>query len=338
MSEGFTPLSPSALYGRKFSLAVAGKDNDGLDLSELQCQFTVRAWEKETPTAADIRIFNVKKETAVKMAKEFTRVVLKAGYESQFGVIFDGTIIQYRRGRLSPVDTYVDITAQAGDGVHVFGTVSTTLAAGSTPDDRYKALLQSIQSDDVQQGYTSPLQGPTLPRGRVLYGMTRDCLRDLGDQTQTNWTIHNGKLEMVARDGYLPDQAVVLTADTGMIGMPVQTVDGIMVRCLLNPLLRPNGRVQLNNASIQQARLSPDYKGIAPFDANTARIAGTGDQPQHEFSPASPAADQDGIYGILAVDHVGDTRGNTWYSELACVVPAQQGTPSQTQRTRGLGA
>jgi hypothetical protein len=333
MSEAFTPLSPSALYGRKFSLVVAGADNQGLDLSELQCQFTVRTWERQTPISADIRILNVTKATAAKMAKEFTRVVLKAGYESQFGVIFDGTVIQYRRGRTSPVDTYVDITAQAADYAYNFGWVSTTLAAGSSPDDRRKALLQSLQSHGVEEGYTSKLQGPTLPRGRVLYGMTRDCLRDLGEETATNWTIRDGKLEMVARDGYLPDEAVVLTADTGMVGLPVQTVDGIMVRCLLNPLLKPGGRVRLNNASIQLARLPiGPSEANARFNVNFPPLSGAENEEPRHFGPASPAADQDGFYRILAVDHSGDTRGNAWYSEFACINQALSAPVAQLPR------
>jgi hypothetical protein len=53
---------------------------------------------------------------------------------------------------------------------------------------------------------------------------------------------------------------VVLTADTRLIGMPTQTMDGIMVKCLLNPLLLVNGRIKLDNASIQLAAQSPAYR------------------------------------------------------------------------------
>ena len=130
-----------------------------------------------------------------------------------------------------------------------------------------------------------------------MFGMAQDQMRVLADSTLTTWSIQNGKVNVVKKDGYLPDEAVVLNSQTGLIGLPEQTQDGINARCLLNPKLKVSGRVQINNASIQRAAMSLQYTAINYF----------------------PSVAEDGFYRIVVIDHEGDTRGDAWYSDIVCV-------------------
>ena len=303
----------TVLYGRRISLVVAGDDGHGLDLSNLHIMFGIRRFEKESPGQADIRIFNMKAETALKMKKEYTQVILQAGYGELFGKIFRGNIVQSIRGRTNPVDTYVDIIAADGDQALNNAVVNTTVAAGATPAAVHAAVVAPMAAHGVTPGYTDPLTGPALPRGRVLYGMSRDHLRDLAQATDTTWNVTDGKVRFVSIKGYLPGEAVVLTAATGLIGLPQQTMDGIMVRCLLNPLLKVGGRVEIKNSSITQLRLPVMFGGV-----------------QSPVAGLVPPLDSVGIYRILAIDYSGDTRGQNWYCDLACMaldstVPIAQG-------------
>ena len=307
------------LYGRRLGLAFADKEGKALDVSQLQVQFSVSAFDLQTPCSADIRIFNVADATALKMTKEFTRIILQAGYGDLFGTIFDGTIVQTRRGRTNPVDTYVDVTAGDGDLAHNFAVVNTTIAAGATPNDRYQALLASLKPHGVTAGTAPNLVGPALPRGRVFYGMVRDHLRDLAQATDTVWNIRDGKLEFTSHNGYSPCEAVVLTPATGLVGLPQQTQDGIMVRSLLNPLYKVGGRVQLMNSSIQQLRLPVEFQsGDKVVDYRNKALV--------------PTLDGQGIYRILAVNHSGDSRGQPWYSDLECVALDGTVPVSQVQK------
>lgn len=287
-------------YKRFCSLVVSGLDGEGLDLSELRIEFGVRQWDIQTPNHAEIRIWNLKPDTSKRVEKEFTRVTLQAGYEgADSGIIFDGTIVQIRRGRANATDTYLDITAADGDAAYNFAVVSASLAAGSKPEDRLKAISAAMEKYGVTQGAIPEdgLGDSTLPRGKVMFGMAQDHMRDLADSTLTSWSIQNGEVIIVKKDGYLPDEAVVLNSQTGMIGLPTQTEDGINVRCLLNPKLKVSGRVQINNASIQRAAVSLQYTAINYF----------------------PSVAEDGFYRIVVIDHEGDTRGDGWYSDLICV-------------------
>lgn len=280
-------------------MVVAQADGTGLDLSALHFRFNVRRADLQTPNTCDVRVYNVSNDTANRIQKEFTRIILQAGYENgSYGVIFDGNVKQVRRGRENATDTYLELLAADGDEAYNFATVSTTVAAGSTPAAHF-SVLQSIMGDyGVQPGYIpQELTGPRLPRGKVMYGMCRDYMRVAAATLSATWSIQNGRLEIIPLTGYRPFEAVVLTAKTGLIGMPEQIQDGIKAKCLLNPNLIIGGKVQIDNKSVQQARIDMAYTAINFF----------------------PQIADDGFYRLLTVDHSGDTRGNDWYSDLICL-------------------
>jgi len=284
------------LYLRQCSLIVGG-DGQGLELGALRVVFATHHADCETPNHADIRVYNLAEETARRIRREFTNVVLQAGYEGSFGTIFSGQVRQIRLGRESGTDTYLDILASDGDRAYNFATVNTTLAAGSTATDQVTTAQKAMVAEGAKAGHTPELGGPTLPRGRVMYGMARTSMRDAAQATDTTWSIQNGAVQMVPVQSYLPGEAVVLTSETGLIGQPEQTNEGIKIRSLLNPRLRVGGRIKLDNASIKEFRT--EIK-VGAFNK-------------------APRLDDDGYYRILAIDWRGDTRGGDWYADLICV-------------------
>lgn len=286
----------SQQYDRKCSLIVSDAAGNGLELSELRVRFSVHKSDTQSPAHANIRVYNLSDETARQVQKEFTRVSLQAGYVDGYGLIFSGTVRQFRRGRESTTDTFLDIIAQDGDTAYNFAVTNTTLAKGWDQASLHTRLVDSFSEFDVTKGYTPEFGGPAMPRAKACYGMTRDYMRTLAESAGTSWNIADSKVDLIPVAGTLPGEAVVLTAKTGMIGLPQQTISGITVRALLNPKLRYGGQVQLDNASIQQAPISVAYSAVNYF----------------------PSLDNDGYYKIYAVEMTGDTRGPEWYSDLIC--------------------
>ena len=284
---------------RKCTLAVAPQNGDiGLDFSDLRVRFSVRRADIQTPNTLEARVWNVSEETATRVRKEFTRVVLQAGYQyGNFGTLFDGDVKQVRWGRENQTDTYMDILAADGDEAYNFAVTNTTLAAGSTPTDHAWAAQAAMAEHRIKAGYMPDPSDQKLPRGKAMFGMSRDYLRDAAGALGCSWSIQDGYLQLVPLTSYLPDEAVVLTSKTGMVGMPEQTQDGIKSRCLLNPLLKIGGRVQIDNKSVQQMRIDMSYTAINFF----------------------PKVADDGFYRLLVVEHHGDTRGTEWYSDLICL-------------------
>lgn len=276
---------------RKASL-VLGNDSQGIDLSKLHFSFRIKQADVEHPQSASIRIYNLSRDTAQRIkTDEYIRVILQAGYEEGgYGVIFDGEIVQARIGRENAVDTYYDILAAEGYSASQ-AVMNATLAAGTSINDSAKAAA-------VASGY--PLEAyqfdpkAILPRGQVLYGMARDVLHNTVATSGHTYFFDRGRIVIVPLQGFKPGKAVVLNSNTGMIGWPEQTQEGIRVRCLLNPLLELGGRFKIDNASIQRAQVPTDYK----------------------FVNTIPSLNNDGTYRILLMEHQGDTRGNLWYTDI----------------------
>lgn len=286
-------------YLRACTLIVYGTNREGLDLSQLHIKFTVKRSDTMTPNVADIRVYNLDQDTAIRIRKEFTRVILQGGYQGNEGVIFQGNIKQVILGRESATDTFIDIVAGDGDRAYNFAIVNTTLAKGSTQADQVNAAVNAMVPKGVTAGQLGTLPDNKLPRGKVMYGNSRTYLRDAAQTTQHSWSIQDEKVTFVAKKAYLPGTRVVLTSKTGMIGTPQQTNEGVNVKCLLNPNIKIATRIQIDNASIAQ------YKINLSVPNSPANI------------PAPLTAD--GVYYVLVVEHTGDNRGIDWYSTLICL-------------------
>lgn len=292
----------TAQWIRKASLII-GDGEGALDLSALHFAFTVSQSDINTPNRAEIRVYNVSDATA-KRARDLEEggtVVLSAGYDGNFGTIFQGTIIQVLVGKESPTDSFIDIVAGDGDLGYCMAVVHKAMAAGATVRDRIGAALEALAEYGIKRGQIEQdLPEQPLPRGTVLHGMAREVLDDAVASSDATWWIQNGELHVVKGRAYLPGEAVVLTSKTGLVGLPVQSIDGISMRCLLNPLIQPGRVIQIDNRSIQQMKFMPDMQSSVQFGF-------------------VPRLDADGFYRAIVVNHLGDSHGQDWYTEIVGV-------------------
>jgi hypothetical protein len=296
----------SRQYLRQASLIVGDAGGHGLELSELHFKFQTQQAMLETPNSLTARVYNLSDATAQQIQKEFTELTLQVGYkDSGLGLLFAGSIAQIRRGRESATDTYVDIVAYDGDVAYAFAVAAFAVTAGSTFKDRVDALAKVMK---LPLGVVADFPKSQMPRGVTHYGMARDEMRDIAHSTDADWFIHNGALNVVPIDGYLPGDPIVLTSNTGMIGMPEQQIDGIHITCLINTRIMPGYRVRVDNKSVQQLQLTGGLLG-----AKNAALA--------------PSIANDGVYKVIVAEHIGDTRDQEWYSALTCLVVGETSTP-----------
>lgn len=291
---------------RKCTLILFDSNNKGIDLSELRIRFAVKRSDTATPNTADIRVYNLAENTAklIQAVGPRQRVLLQAGYDSNYGVIFEGNMKQVLLGRENATDTYVDLIAGDGDRAYNFSIVNTTIASGSTQDNQINASITAMNSRGVSAGYVGPTPIEKLPRGKVMYGNARDYLRNSAQSTNSGWSIQDGRVNFQSKKSYLPGTAIALSSETGMIGTPQQTNEGVNVKCLLNPNIKISGRINLKDAVIERQKLNLDQ--IAAAKGDTKAI--------NQLTPRGLNAD--GIYYVLTLEHTGDTRGVEWYSNL----------------------
>lgn len=315
-------------FGRKAALYVIKPATSGsaaqdfanatpqqaLDLSQMHFQFETKNQDEEGPSNCTVRVFNLSQSTVEKLIRfGYSQVVVEAGYEASYGVVFRGTIKQFRVGRVNQLDSYVDILAADGDLAYAFGFINKTLSAGENGAAGQKAAIdEAARKFGIRLGQDlSAPAGGTLPRGKVMFGMLRSQVTDYANSNLSTWSIQDGKIVIIPLKGYVPGEVVKLTARTGLIGVPEQTQDGVRVRCLINPRIIVGGRVWIDNASINrtvnQTPLNASLPGATvPFNqwAGVQLLANVAN---------------DGYYRVYTCEHVGDNRGQNWYSDLMCL-------------------
>lgn len=302
----------------RFGQLVVSAGNNGLDLSNLRFRFEVRASDVETPNTMSVRVYNLAPETVNKVVKEFNTVTLTAGYvNGNQGNIFQGDIKQFRFGRERNVDVFLDILAGDGDKAYSQSIINQTFPAGANDSQQLSAIAASmgIPSAPNNEGFLTT--GGILPRGKTMFGMARLYAREIATKNDCRWSIQNGFVTLVPNTGYLPGTAVAINSASGMIGTPEQTDNGIKIRCYLNPLIKIGAAVKINNADINQAVIKSQF-----YPSYTS-----------QYYPATVA--NDGMYRVLVAEHVGDTRGNDWYTELTCLDIDTSSPPSNSVLPNG---
>jgi hypothetical protein len=304
----------------------------GVDLSNLRCGFNIQKTTSSSPNKLYARIYNMAPATMGKVI-EFSRIQIQAGYWfSNYGIIFDGTIVQFLRGKENPVDTYLDIHAGDGD-LAMTASTFTAIPAGSPVSAKYAAVYRSYkeQQPDLTQGQQdhNKIKDKTI-RTQVLAGNTTDYARDLYMQYNQDIYIDNGQWNVMARSSYKPEEAVILSPKTGLVSLPEVTIQGIQARCLLNPKLKLGGLVKIDTNVLSGVQYIP---GTAAKTDAQGNIIGPGDPtggfliqgaiPNEQFETAWTAPT--GLYKILFLNYVGDTRGQPWYCELTCIAVNSNG-------------
>lgn len=345
----------SVNWTRHFELQLLDKDGKGINFGDLRVTFNIEWFNLSSESSVGtFKIYNVSAETANKIAgEEFSKIRVIAGYEGMepvvsadqvgraqevdpsqdgqrngenYGLIFSGDIRYTMTGKDNPVDSYVLIQASQSGFAFASTMSGTTLAAGWNYAEMDGALMKDFNANGVTVGSTPPMPPTVFPRGRVLFGMTRHLMDNVAAQCRATWMLVDGKREMVAVDEVV-HEAIVLNSHTGLIGMPQQTMgNGVNVKCLINPNIRVNGLIQLDQASVFRTALGTHDIAMAGgriTDQNTdgnVSLSGTTAQ------PASLATD--GVYIVRGIMYTGDTRGQAWYMDMMCDARGAADLPS----------
>ena len=335
---------------RHFELLLTDNDGVGISLSNFKVTFTIEWTNTMWPRVATMKVYNLSKNTNSRiLGSEFSKIRMIAGYdgiatpvsESQvgkvrnidaskvgqpdgqnFGVIFNGDIRFTVTGRDNPTDTYILIQAIDGHRAFTNAIVNTTVAAGYTAADLHAVAMKSFNAFGVTQGITSEFPSTVFPRGRAILMSTRDLMKNVARQCNATWQIVDNQVQMVSNDKYI-QESVVLNSDTGLIGMPQQTMGaGVNVRCLINPNIRVSGLIELDQSSVYRASLDNQDVVNGRFfeetDSNGNRVVvGEVRNEKGEIIKGPPlkepsAIATDGVYIVQAIYYTGDTRGQAW--------------------------
>ncbi|HDR1819357.1 TPA: hypothetical protein QB605_001797 [Pasteurella multocida] len=262
-------------FGRQWKVELSN-DNETLIIEQLRVSFEIDKTINEKPNPAKISIWNLNR-THINQAlsQSFKKLTLLVGYH-ELRTIYSGDInkIKVRRDGL---DFILDIECSDGFKAYTESRVSSTLKKGATDEQIIKEIQKTMPQ--VNESTVDIPNKRQLPRGRVMNGDSREVLNRIARNNNADWSIQDGSLVFLPKDKVLNDDVILLSQETGMLGMPEQTDDGLELSCLLNPALQIGGLVNV--------------KSILEY-----------------FN---------GEYKIVKLSHSGDGLGGDWVSKLTVI-------------------
>lgn len=334
---------------RHFELQLLDDKGNGISLTDLKVTFSIQKMPATifNGFVGDFKIYNLSPATQNRiMAQEFSRIQVIAGYDGipddagnypdrNIGLIFNGDIRFTVAGKDNITDSWVLVQCIDSWQGHLYAGVRTTVAAGWKYKDLFEAGMQSYQPYGISAGSVPDFPDTVFPRGRVLVGNTSDLMNSIAGKCDANWWYENNQVNIVPESKYI-DEVIVLNANTGLIGMPQQTMGaGVNVRCLINPKIKLGGLIRLDQASVYRTSLSKEQIGTSP--GRLSESASNGNLTVDGLTGTQPASvNTDGDYTVGSIDYTGDTRGKNWYMDLLCLAKGSADLQSSNTISKGI--
>ena len=266
---------------------------NAVDVSNLRCVFSCEKDTNDTPNYSIITVYNMASKT-INSIKKGDKVILEAGYENgNYGMIFTGNIVQPMVSRESNTDIALTLVVQDGDVYLNSSFTATTLSKASTNADVVRTCTKNDAT--VSDGAISKeLSKTKLARGKTMFGKSAKYVKKAAANSNSQFYIEDGKVNIVAATDYSSKQAVELNPMTGLIGMPQQTDDGVSGQCLINPSIKLNTLIFINSSLVVAKQVA-------------------------EGETKYTAVNSDGVYRITKLTYEGDTHGDNWYCTFEAV-------------------
>lgn len=286
------------LYGRRYRCIVDLGNKEAFDVSELRCTFEIIKSAYFEANQSKIAIYNLNPNDENKLIKAGQRIIIEAGYNGdQYGKIFTGNVIQPLRSKENGVDYKLTLISMDSDRYVTYGLVGVALVAQQSARDAIDACVSKAgaltnQNYGMQRGIV-PEQRINYPRGKVLFGSPTQYLNQIAKSMNATYYNEDGTVNIVSPKELADNEIFDIGPTSGMIGTPLQTEFGISVSCLLNPRIRINSLIHVDNKKIEN----------------------------YQYQQGSPVRqlDTEGIYRVIKLTHRGDTRGDEWVTEIEAI-------------------
>ncbi len=293
--EDLTGVTKDWLYGRRYRVLVDLGGGEAFDVSNLRCNFEITKSLYLKMQPSKLTIWNLSPENENRLIESGQRIIIEAGYNGEFyGKIFEGNVIQPLRYKENGVDYKLTLISMDSDRFVSSAIIGISEVAKQS---RRNVINDLASKASIPSGIGNLVKSNfTYPRGKIMFGKASDYLEQIAKSEKARYYNEDGKVNIIdagtIEEGYIFD----LSPKTGLIGSPVQTEYGISCECLLNPMIRLNSLFHLDNS----------------------RIKG------REYSYGSPvrSLDTEGIYRVIEISYIGDTRSNDWKCEINAISQA----------------
>lgn len=291
-----------ARFNRVYKLSIGKAGREGIEISDLRVTFDITKNTKEDPNECTIKIYNLSEQSRAVVETPDSKVILSAGYAEENSLImtFAGAIVDAYTyfdqadvvTELSVADGYIELRDTAVSLGYAGGVKASLII-----NDIAKQMGLTLQLGDE-------LNDRTWVNGFSHYGPARDALHKVVRGTGLEWSIQNQTLQVIKAMGTTRRSAVVLGADSGLIGYPKRNREGAKEKA------RVNDRVSGRSADIVSSRQQKTGWTVRSL---LLPWINPGDLVKMESRTIQ------GFWRVDSLRHIGDSFGGDWQTELNLV-------------------
>jgi hypothetical protein len=254
-------------FGRSASLIFGVYGTLGVAFDDLRITFDVTKTKRSSANQATVTVYNLAERNRKRLQAKGTALSLLVGYGGAMQLLCSGEVnhgtVAYQSPNWVSAAEILD-----GQGALRESALSRTWPTGTPKSLVYATLAGALTGIALGPVEALPFVGITSAPLSVS-GSVRTSLDMIASAWGFTWSIQDGIIEarQIGGIGNGLATAPLLSPQTGLIGSPEWTDDGLDVRCLLTPSVRPGGRVVVQSKTangvfqVESVRHSGDTHG-----------------------------------------------------------------------------
>lgn len=253
---------------------------DGLSVADLRVTFRVHKTLGKEPNTCAATVTNLSERSRALIRKKGATVALYAGYGNELSLLFSGDARLINHVHDRPNWT-TKIECGDGETLLLNARVSESFSADTKWKDIAKAIARKFVKDPGDLDTALKDASTTFLNGHTVHGRAAAEFDKLMKGRDLQWSVQDGRLQVLGPSDVNADSVIVLSADSGLVGSPEfgsskekNGPDVLKCKALLIPGIRPGGRLRIDSRQVK------------------------------------------GTFRVSEVTHSGDTHGADWYTEI----------------------
>lgn len=239
-------------FDRKYQVTFGQRNGTLKQISELRIKFKVEKSPAKNANTANIEIYNLSESSRNLFQNDDPVILLSAGYNEKIGGIFAGDVSKVEH-KYDSINGDVITVIQAGDGEKALqkSTVSKSYIKGTKITNVVQDVISSFTNVSFSQNLSGVIPAAAeLVTGGSFEGQSDNILSELLSSFGLDFSIQDNEL-IVAGNPALNETGIqVVSRNTGLIGSPSKTENGIALSMLLEASIRPGSIMKVESKFI----------------------------------------------------------------------------------------
>ncbi len=241
------------LWGRNAAVIIGIKGQQGRKIRFLRMVFEIEKTRTASANTGKLTIFNLSPDTAALLEHEpeaDVQIILEVGYGDNLDMLFIGDLTN---SSTSPqgADWITDIECSSGMSATKSARIDKSYAANTPYKTIAADIVKSLQNaGQVVAGSMADLKNQIAQNGFSAAGMSHEILERVMRAMGGEFSIQDNEIQIIEKDGHTPDEAVLLTPRTGLIGSPIKKNKGIEFKALIQEKIRPGRRIKIESKGV----------------------------------------------------------------------------------------